>query len=75
MQHINRVQLGFQGPSINFRDAASNISGLKDVLDQERNYNASSGIEEMVIEGRELAEKIELDEPRMIKKNDVLGSE
>ena len=45
------------------------------MLDQERNYNASSGIEEMVIEGRELAEKIELMNLGWLKKNDVLGSE
>ena len=50
LQHINRFQFRLQDPSINLRDAASNISGLKDVLHQERNCNASSGIEEMVIE-------------------------
>ena len=67
-QHINRVQLQLQDPSIDFRDAASDISGLKDELHQEHNCNAFSGIEQMVIEGKELAEKMELDKPRMCQK-------
>ena len=53
LQHINRVQLRPQDPSIDFRDAANDISGLKDVLHQEHNCYASSGIEQMVIEGKE----------------------
>ena len=60
-------QLRLQDPSINVRDAASDISELKDVLHQERNCNAS-GIEEIVIEGKELAEKMELDESKGRKK-------
>ena len=60
-------QLRLQDPFINVRDAASDISELKDVLHQGRNCNPS-GIEEMVIEGKELAEKMELDEPRMRRK-------
>ena len=43
LQHINCVQLRPQDPSINFRDAASDISGLNDLLRQKRNCNASSG--------------------------------
>ena len=73
LQHINRVQLQLQDPSIDFRDAASDISGLKDVLHQEHNCNAFSGIEQMVIEGKELAEKMELDKSRMCQKKIMSG--
>ena len=61
--------------SINFCVAANDISGLKDVLRQERNCNASSVIEKMV-DGKALAEQMKLDEPRMgQKKNDVWRSD
>ena len=73
LRHINRGQLRLQDPCINFCDAGSDISELKDVLHQERNCNASSGIEEMVIEGKELAEKMCLDEPRMHQKKIMSG--
>ena len=57
------------------RDAASDINGLKDMLYQKRNCNPSSGIEEMMIEGKELAEKMGLDEPRMRQKKMMSGEE
>ena len=73
LQDINRVQLRLHDPSINFRDATSDRSGLKDVLHQERNCNASFGTEEMVIEGKEFVEKMELDEPRLCQKKMMSG--
>ena len=67
--NINRLQ----DPSINFRQSACDINGLKDVLQQE--HESSCGIDDIISEGKELAEKLEIDEPRVRREKVIPGED
>ena len=60
-EYIDRVQIRLQDPTINFREAACDINGLRDVLKQE--CDGVNGIEELIIEGKDLAEAMGVEEP------------
>ena len=73
LQHIDRVQIRLQDPTINFREAACDINDLRDVLKQER--DGVNGIEELINERKDLAEARGVEEPRIRRRKAMTGED
>ena len=69
LSHINRVQLRLQDHKVNFHEAAKDIKGLGECLQNMREDLTS----EAVSQGQLVAEKLGVSEPRTSKKKMVPG--